>query len=496
MNLRGNKAELVVLSLSFAAWLLLMAMSYYLQSPKPPYFLSVLPLAAGMFYFAVQKFEKFLFLMVAMVPMSATLHDIGGGFGAALPAEAMLLIAFGGILLLILSGNFKFSSKFLKHPLFIVIAIQTIWIFITLFSSSFPAISTKFLLARLIYLLVFLLGFGHLSLDGTNAIRFFRQYILGFIPIMIYSLVVLSSSGLSRRYSPIMGEPFFDDHTVLGVCLAILLPMVIWLFRNKALKIRIFKVHNLGTLAVILLPLTLLLTFSRAAWLGVIVIGAFYLIMRLRIGFKWMLMGLAVTAALVYLNRERFEQRMNENNNVSGEDVVSTMGSVTNVSSDDSNLERLNRWACALRMAEERPWLGFGPGTYEKSYGPFQMIHQRTRISTSNGDRGDAHSEYLGALSEQGFPGMIFLVLVFLTSIWTGLRLAYQKDDPMKASFAMAIVLGLVSYYVHGFVNDFLDIDKAATIFWSMLGILIALDVSGNWTNLISPESTILQEEE
>ena len=83
------------------------------------------------------------------------------------------------------------------------------------------------------------------------------------------------------------------------------------------------------------------------------------------------------------------------------------MESFSNVSSDASNLERLNRWSCAWAMFQERPLWGWGPGTYQFEYAPFQTSDLRTIISTNNADLGNAHSEYLGPLAEQGVVGLV-----------------------------------------------------------------------------------------
>ena len=478
MKTGWNNTDRWVLGLSLIVWLLLLFVAYKLSEPKPPYFITILPVGFAGLYLAIRDFERFLYLMVAMVPMSAAVRDIGGGIGAALPAEGMLLISAGGFVLLLLSGKLEIPPGILKHPLTIAIGLQTLWICVTILSSTHLSVSVKFLVARLIYLVVFFIGIGILVYRNGDGVRFFRNYLLGFFPIMIYALITLGSLGFSRKFSPVMAEPFFDDHTLLGVCLSMVLPVTWFLFRQKELVLRIIRPINFGWVIMILVPLTLYMSFSRAAWLGVFVILGFYLLIRLKVKFSWILGVLLLVVAVGWLNQETLLAKMEQNRNVSGEDVVSTMGSVTNLNSDDSNLERINRWACAIRMAEEQPWLGFGPGTYEREYGPFQAIHQRTRISTNNGDRGDAHSEYLGALSEQGIPGMVLLVIVFMTSIWTGLRIVYQDKNPKKVGLAIAILLGLSSYYMHGFVNDFLDLDKAATLFWGMLGVLVAMDVA------------------
>jgi putative inorganic carbon (hco3(-)) transporter len=101
-----------------------------------------------------------------------------------------------------------------------------------------------------------------------------------------------------------------------------------------------------------------------------------------------------------------------------------------------------------------------------------------TRISTWAGDRGDAHSEYLGALSEQGIPGLVLLGGLFLMSMRIGMKIVYTASDRLYRGLAMAIVLALSTYYFHSFVNDFLDLDKAAVLFWGMMGMLAALDIT------------------
>ncbi len=56
---------------------------------------------------------------------------------------------------------------------------------------------------------------------------------------------------------------------------------------------------------------------------------------------------------------------------------------MTNISSDASNLERINRWDCAISMFKERPFFGYGPGTYMFQYAKYQLKKNRTIISTN-----------------------------------------------------------------------------------------------------------------
>jgi O-antigen ligase len=473
-----ERAERSFVFASVLLWGLFCAISYFAVIPSSPNFLPLVPLALGLLTLAVRKFEQFLMLLAAMIPISVVFRDLGGGVGAALPGEFFLLVAFAGISLLLLSGRWKFQKAFVFHPLSLLIGLQMLWAAISTLESSHTTVSFKFLLSRIIYILVFYFAIGHLSLESSKAYQFLRNYILGFLPIIVYSIVILASMGLSRKYSPIMSQPFYDDHTLFGVCLTWVLPMSWWLWKEKKLFPEqlawLKKWHWLG-LALVLAGIWL--SFSRAAWISLPLMGGFLILLRLRVRFHWILGILLLASTIGFVQRDAIVEKMMQNENVSGEDVLSTAASVTNLSSDDSNLERLNRWSCAIRMWEERPFLGFGPGTYERMYGPFQMLSERTRISTNNGDRGDAHSEYLGALSEQGLPGMLLIGAVFLASMALAMKIIYQTSDTRVKGMTTAILLGLLSFFFHGIVNDFLDIDKAATLFWSMLGMLVAFDL-------------------
>ena len=42
----------------------------------------------------------------------------------------------------------------------------------------------------------------------------------------------------------------------------------------------------------------------------------------------------------------------------------------------------------------------------------------------------------------------------------------------------LAVVLGLVTYLVHGSLNNFLDTDKASVPFWGFAAMLVAADVA------------------
>ena len=168
---------------------------------------------------------------------------------------------------------------------------------------------------------------------------------------------------------------------------------------------------------------------------------------------------------------------LESNKTDSSTDLKDHVSSMSNVSSDASNLERINRWKSAFEMFKEKPFFGWGPGTYAFEYAPFQKSADKTIISTNAGDGGNAHSEYLGPLSERGIVGLLITLSLFITIFVTGLKVYKKLEDTKLKLIALAAFMGLTTYFVHGFLNNFLDQDKVAAPFWGFTAILVVLDV-------------------
>jgi O-antigen ligase len=185
-------------------------------------------------------------------------------------------------------------------------------------------------------------------------------------------------------------------------------------------------------------------------------------------------LGLVVVIGIV--KQDQILYSLESNKQGSADDLESHAASVSNITTDPSNLERLNRWQCAVLMFKEKPVFGFGPGTYTFQYAPFQRPESLTLISTNSGDLGNTHNEYLNALSEMGLMGALSWLGVFLASIYTGMSVAYDDNkEAWKRSLATATVLGLITYYIHAFLNNFSDFDKIAVPLWGFMAVLAAL---------------------
>jgi O-antigen ligase len=169
--------------------------------------------------------------------------------------------------------------------------------------------------------------------------------------------------------------------------------------------------------------------------------------------------------------------KLEQNSEESSANMMTHISSMSNISSDASNLERINRWSCAVRMFADKPVVGYGPGTYMFKYARYQLSKDRTIISTNSADGGNAHSEYLGPMAESGVLGLATYLLIIILVIYTAVNTYTRLTDYRLRSIVLAALVGLVTYYIHGFLNNFLDTDKISVPFWGFTAMIVAIDI-------------------
>jgi O-antigen ligase len=184
-----------------------------------------------------------------------------------------------------------------------------------------------------------------------------------------------------------------------------------------------------------------------------------------------------VLVALFFSFKFEILDRLEKNKQDASANFIEHVQSISNISSDASNLERINRWQAALRMYSEKPFLGWGPGTYQFEYAPFQRSKEKTIISTNLGDMGNSHSEYIGPLAESGWPGLLTVLIMFITIIYSGLKVYSRSENSRSRILSLSVTLGLITYLVHGLLNNFLNTDKASVPFWGFVAIIVAIDL-------------------
>ena len=417
------------------------------------------------------NFSWYYYLMIGLIPISIST----GAFGGAkldFPGEGLLVLA--------LPVLFLFSKKYREglvrvfaHPLTILLAVDLFIQIITSLSGTHIDISIKRVLIRFFFIAGFYVVLNMID-SKKLLIKPWLFYVIGLVPVMYFTFNNHIHHSFNPRVVFSISKPFYSDHTIYGACLAFVIPiLLIVVFRRKIFQIngRYYLVLIVVTLLVITAQIFAL---SRASILSLVVALCFLGLLYFKVKFQSIIYGLVMVLVSSWAMKDTIYSYIESNEAVSNDgELVNHFSSVTNVQSDASNLERINRWICAVRMFEERPLLGYGPGTYQFEYNQFQTVVNKTHISTNSGNRGNAHSEYLTYLSETGIFGFIVFLLTVFGSIYYGMQNHYLVEDPLLKLVNLGVLLGLVTYYFHGIFNAFMDQSKMGFLYFTALGTVV-----------------------
>jgi O-antigen ligase len=392
------------------------------------------------------------------------------------------------LLLLRLAFERGFNKEILRHPVTIAIISYLVWIFFTSLTSTMPLVSFKFLLVKIWFIAGFYILGIRLFDDRKNFSRIIWLYVASLLIVIGYTVTRHAGYGLlDKQAAHFVMTPFFNDHTSYGAVIAMFIPFLMIFsfnsFSKPALKwmARIFLLILTGALV---------LSYSRAAWLSLIVALFIWILIGLRIRFRTLMVTFVTILFLVLVFQKQLVMYLERNNEESSSNLIEHFSSISNITSDASNLERINRWSCAVRMFCDRPLLGYGPGTYMFKYAPYQLTKDRTIISTNSADGGGAHSEYLGPMAESGLPGLLTFIMILGTLFYTAFR-AYERVKEAKTkAWLTGALIGLISYCFHGLMNNFLDTDKASVPFWGFTAMIVTIDL---WSRRESQSAEIVK---
>lgn len=330
------------------------------------------------------------------------------------------------------------------------------WQAVAAAGSSMPVVSWKYWVVEAGQWWVFFAGLWFWPALWPRLIRVFTCSMAG---VVVYTFAHHGIYHFRADQSLLAPMPFFDDHNIYAAVLAMLIWMaaalpatgpsageepwrVVW--RSPALWILLFLA-------------AIVLSTSRATGLSLFAAGMTGVALKYPRRRYWLGLAFFLAAGAGYGFREAIAARL---------------------AADVSVQERLNRYSCALRMAADRPWTGFGPGTFPFQYLPYQRPGETTRISIyaplthrgpdNYGRGGGAHSEYLQALAELGWPGLLLFLTLALGS--TGIGIGRYRQTGRVAWLLLA--LGLATFFLHGLANNFLHDARVAALVWGGAAML------------------------
>lgn len=391
---------------------------------------------------------------------------VGNSWNLTVPAEPLIALTGFGVLAALLR-SWPIQIPWLFRVSFAWIA----WQALAAAASTMPLVSWKYWLVEAGQWGVFFAGLFLWPRLWPQLIRIFSYSLAG---VAIYVLIHHAFYQFRADQVMLATKPFFPDHTLYGAVLVLALPGSVLLMASRFTGVKQMlmplpemtdKHASPGISAVVssvvpaIFVLAICFTFSRAVWLSLlamIFVGAALYFQKY---WRWFLLVFLLLAGIGLSFRVQIAARLN---------------------ADVSSMERLNRYSCAFRMARERPWMGFGPGTFQFQYLPFQRTEEMTRISitepisrrgpNNNGRGGGAHSEYFQALTETGWPGLLGWLLLVAGCLSAGIHL-YRRTGQL---YWLALTLSLLSFFLHGLVNNFLHDARVAALVWGQMAVLLS----------------------
>ncbi|NNM16774.1 MAG: O-antigen ligase family protein [Bacteroidia bacterium] len=437
------------------------------------YYVLILPWVLTIISLALFRLDNLFWFTVFITPLSINLSKTALGIGVSLPAEPVM---FGVMLVYLFKVAYDggIDKKVLFHPISLAILFHLLWMAISSVFSEMRVVSIKHTAARFTFEMVFFYMASQIFKNHKNIYKYIWFYLIPLLMVVGYALVRHAYYGFTDKSADWVMSPFYNDHTAYAAALAFYLPVTIALLFGKFKATA--KNRNYLIVSIILL-VAIILSFTRAAYVGLTLSFCVAIMFLFRIKFSLVASIFSVLLVFGIIFQNELTMELEKNREESTSNVASQLQSITNITTDASNVERFNRWNCAFKMFKERPVFGWGPGTYAFLYAPFQVSSEKTIISTNFGDGGNAHSEILGPLAEQGLLGSIsYLLIVILVSYYSSIFISKCRNRNTKL-LAIGLLLGLISYWVHGFLNNFLDTDKASVTYWGFIAALVALQV-------------------
>lgn len=466
-KLLANKG--VVAALLFTALFAGVALHYLFDEN---YLVLLVPAAMLLVWFFMMYRDESLALMALATPFAVD-YALIGNMSLSMPVEPMMIV-FTVVFLFQEMLMRSYDKRVLRHPVSILIMLSLVWMVFTSVVSLKPVESFKYTAVRLWFVIPFFYATAQ-SFQKVRHIRlFYWAYALSLsVVVVITTVKTMQRFGELQMLHHVM-QPFYNDHTAYGCIIALMLPLAAYFALEP--RTRLWKRIVAVSLTVLLL-VGLGLSYCRAAWISVVGAIAVYLLVRLGVRMRWLVIGAALLLGLFFAFQDDIMYELGKNKQDSSFTLADQVKSISNISTDASNLERLNRWNAAFRMWKDQPLTGIGPGAYQFIYGPYQRSDMMTIISTNDGDMGNAHSEYIGPLTEQGVPGALLMLAIFVATFVTGERVYRTAVDRRKGHLALVLAVSLFTYYVHGIMNNFLDTDKLSVPFWAFTAAIVAIDI-------------------
>jgi O-antigen ligase len=438
------------------------------------YYLIAVPFAALFFYAGWQHINAVFFVLLITLPLSTELQ-LSNTLGTDFPDELLMLFTSGLFFAYWLSFPGSLSKKIITHPLVILLLITLTWTIVTVLFSSNPFISIKFLLAKCWYLGAFVLAPLIVFKEKKTITMSFK--ILGITMLLVVLATLIRHYKYDFSFARINDalKPFFRNHVNYSAMLVCIVPVFFAFYKLNESK----RIRSAVVAAILVLLTALFLSYSRGAWLALIIGIAAYWLIRQRLLLIAYISAIGIVLASVFWVKaeDRYLQYAHDYRSTIFHQDFREHLQATYQFKDLSTAERFYRWIAGIRMIKDNALTGYGPNTFYNNYKPYTIPVFKTWVS-DNKEHSTVHNYFLLITIEQGIPGLIFFLLFTGGMLYYAQRLYLRVKDGFYKTIAITTGVVLVMILTVNFLSDLIETDKVGSLFFLCLPMLIITDIN------------------
>ena len=438
------------------------------------YILLAFPFIILFAYYGWQNIRSAFFLLLLALPLSFE-YNFSPQLGTDIPDEFLMVWVAGVCFLYFIFSPKIISKEAWQHPLIMLLLIALVWIALTVIFSSNEIVSIKYFLAKSWYLGAFV--FVPLIIFKQKEIIKRSATVLAVSILTVVTIALIRHSLTGFHFANINDAvaPFFRNHVNYSAMLVCIIPIFFAFYKLSSSK----KIKALTAVSIIVLLVALFFSYSRGAWLALIIGLIAYWLIQKRILVIFFVAVFIITAGLLFWikSNDRYLQFANDYKTTIFHKDFKEHLIATYKLKDVSTAERFYRWIAGVRMIKENPLTGFGPNTFYENYKPFAIPAFETWVS-DNKEHSTVHNYFLLITIEQGIPGLIFFSLLLGASLYYAQKLYHRIKDAFYKTIAATIGVIISMLVVVNFLSDLIETDKVGSLFFLSIAMLIITDIN------------------
>lgn len=408
---------------------------------------------------------------------------VPGGLSLDVPSEPLMLVLLACFGASVVLGHTEIPARLWYHPLVILMLLGLLWSGVSALFSVDGLKSIKYLLAKTWYIGPFVFVTLAIVRTPRDVWRIAAFFAVGVVATVLYTMVRHGADGFGFATINVAIQPFYKNHVIYAATVALLAPYAFYAARDTAAG----RARWIWRIVLLVLVAGVILSYTRASMLSLLIAGLFYGVVRLRLT-RVLLVAVALSTlgGVFYFASENnymlyapdFEKTIFNKGN------FEKHLEATYKLQDVSGMERVYRWVAAARMIADKPLTGSGPATFYPEYKRYTVKSFRTYVS-DNPEKSTTHNYFLLQMAEQGLPGFLLFVILVATALILFENLYHRSRSQQHRHVVLAAGLSLVIIIFHLVLNELVEVDKIGSFYYIALALLMRAEL---WIDNEQPE--------